>query len=76
MKEEFSKNVDHRAIVSFGSKDDCAERKVVSVESRYMVLGEPPHVVYIPYRVGKITLVPAFDLKHRRVGIIFGTDSE
>lgn len=30
----------------------------------------------ISMRVGKITLVPAFDLKHRRVGISFFTDLE
>jgi hypothetical protein len=31
MEEEFRKNVNHRPIVSFGSKDDCAEGKVVGL---------------------------------------------
>ncbi len=49
MEEEFRQHVGHRAIVSFGSKDDCADGKVVRVENSYVVLGESPNVFYVPY---------------------------
>jgi hypothetical protein len=64
MKEEFRKNVDHRAIVSFGSKDDCDEGKVVSVENSYMVLGETPYV-YVPY--GNIAYVRFLKAEAQRI---------
>lgn len=50
MEEEFRKNVGNRAIISFGSKDDRADGKVVRIENSYVVLGEPPTVLYVPYR--------------------------
>ena len=50
MEEEFRKNFGNRAIVSFGSKEDRAEGKVIRVENSYVVLGELPNVVYVPYR--------------------------
>jgi hypothetical protein len=50
MEEEFRKNHGNRAIVSFGSKDDRAEGKVVRIENSYVVLGESPNILYVPYR--------------------------
>ena len=50
MEEEFRKHLGNRAIVSFGAKDDFADGKVVRIENSYVVLGEPPNVLYVPYR--------------------------
>jgi hypothetical protein len=50
MEEEFRKNLGNRASVSFGSKDDRAEGKVVRIENSYVVLGESPNVLYVPFR--------------------------
>ena len=50
MEEEFRKNLGNRAIVSFGSKDDRADGKVVRIDNSYVVLGEPPNLIYVPYR--------------------------
>jgi hypothetical protein len=50
MEEEFRKNLGKRALVSFGSKDDRAEGKVVRIENSYVVLGESPNVFYVPFR--------------------------
>jgi ribosome maturation factor RimP len=50
VEEEFRKNLGNRAIVSFGSKDDRAEGKVVRVENSYVVLGGSPNALYVPYQ--------------------------
>jgi hypothetical protein len=50
MEEEFRKNLGNRAIVSFGSKEDRADGKVVRIENSYVVLGELPNMLYVPYR--------------------------
>ena len=50
MEAEFRKNLGNRAIISFGSKDDRAEGKVVRIENSYVVLGESPNEFYVPYR--------------------------
>ncbi len=50
MEEEFRKNLGNRARISFGSKDGCADGKVIRIENSYVVLGEPPNVLYVPYR--------------------------
>jgi hypothetical protein len=50
MEEEFRKHLGNRAIISFGSKDDHADGKVVRIENSYVVLGETPDVFYVPYR--------------------------
>ena len=50
MEEEFRNNLGNRAIISFGSKDDRADGKVVKIKNSYVVLGEPPNVLYVPYR--------------------------
>jgi hypothetical protein len=50
VEEEFRRNIGNRAIVSFGSKDDHAEGKVVRIENSYVVLSEPPNLLYVAYR--------------------------
>jgi hypothetical protein len=50
VEEEFRKNLGNRAIVSFGSKDDRAEGKVVRIENSYVVLGESPNVYYVQFK--------------------------
>jgi hypothetical protein len=50
VEEEFRKNLGNRAIVSFGSKNDRVEGKVVRIENSYAVLGESPNVFYVPFR--------------------------
>jgi hypothetical protein len=50
VEEEFRQNLGNRAIISFGSKDDCADGKVTRIENSYVVLGESPHLLYVPYR--------------------------
>jgi len=50
VEAEFRQNLGHRAIISFGSKDDCADGKVTRIENSYVVLGESPHLLYVPYR--------------------------
>jgi hypothetical protein len=50
VEEEFRKNLGNRAIISFGSKDDRADGKVVRIDNSYVVLGEPPNLLYVPYR--------------------------
>lgn len=50
MEEEFRKNLGNYASVSFGSKDDRAEGKVVRIENSYVVLGELPNMFYVPFR--------------------------
>jgi hypothetical protein len=50
VEEEFRKNLGNRAIVSFGSKDDSADGNVVRIENSYVVLGDPPNLLYVPYR--------------------------
>jgi hypothetical protein len=50
VEEEFRKNLGNRAIVSFGSKDDRAEGKVVRIENSYVVLGESPNMFYVQFK--------------------------
>lgn len=50
MEEEFRKNLGNRAIISFGSKDDQADGKVFRIDNSFVVLGEPPNLLYVPYR--------------------------
>jgi len=50
VEEEFRKNLGHRAIVSFGSKDDRIAGKVVRIENSYVVLDESPNVFYVQYK--------------------------
>ena len=50
VEEEFRKHLGNRAIISFGSKTDRAEGNVVRIENSYVVLGEQPNVLYVPYR--------------------------
>ena len=50
MEEEFRKNLGNRAIVSFGSKNDCVEGKVVRIENSYVVLDDSPNVFYVQYK--------------------------
>jgi hypothetical protein len=50
VEEEFRKNLGNRAIISFGSKDDHADGKVIKIENSYVVLGEPPDLLCVPYR--------------------------
>ena len=50
VEEEFRKNLGNRAIVSFGSKDDLVDGKVVRIDNSFVVLGEPPNFLYVPYR--------------------------
>jgi len=50
VEEEFRKNLGTRAIISFGSKDDRADGKVVRTENSFVVLGEAPNLHYVPYR--------------------------
>ena len=39
MEEEFRKHLGCRAIISFGSKDDLVDGKVVRIDNSYVVLG-------------------------------------
>ncbi|MBP1608808.1 MAG: hypothetical protein H6Q04_1043 [Acidobacteria bacterium] len=50
MEEEFRKHLGSRAIISFGSKDDLADGRVVRIENSYVVLGGPSDLLYVPYR--------------------------
>jgi len=50
VEEEFRKNLGNRAIISFGSKDDRADGKISRIENGFVVLGEPPNLLYVPYR--------------------------
>jgi len=48
MEEEFRKHLGSRAIISFGSKDDLADGRVVRIENSYVVLGGPSDLLYVP----------------------------
>jgi len=50
VEEEFRRNLGNRAIISFGSKDDYADGKVARIDNSFVVLGELPNFLYVPYR--------------------------